>query len=189
MYKFLTQKVYLLKIRHNDCKYYLAEGYGGKSLEYWPVTVFYKKFISGNTMQAAIDFTDWYEVQLDKYATKSKSDGGMKNGSLYRLIEKRTGKNFDNSSKQERRKIIEERVTQRFNLLVDIQKNGYCPVKAEQIFAFKRDDLIYLKGGHHRAAALLALGEESIPDILVFPSQLVYNVFAYIRKIKQYGNF
>lgn len=177
------------KIRHNDSKYYVTEGYGGKSLENWPVTCFYGKFIEGDRVEAVNNYIEWYEFQLDKYASKPGKEGGMYQGSLYRLIEKRTGKNFSNSTKDEKRRCIKERVMQRFALLEDIQKNGYCLEKTEQIYSVKKNGFVYLKGGHHRAAALLALGEESVPEILVFPTQLVYNTFDKLRKLKRYANF
>lgn len=108
----------------------------------------------------------------------------MQYGSLYRLIEQETGKLFSEVSDQEKRKVISLRVKQRFSFLTRIVGEGYRPEKGEKIEAVRKGKNVYLKDGHHRAAALMALGEETLPNVFVFPHPIVYALYTLVRNIK-----
>lgn len=184
---FFLQDVPLADIRHNDLRSYCAEGFGGKPIDDWPVYRFFTMYREGNREEAVREFEDWYMDQLEKYAMVPKRDGGMCRGSLYSLIEKKCGVPFEKAEVSCRKTAIRERVLQRFGLLDTIQSHGYRAGEAERIDAFREKGLVYLTGGHHRAAILKALGEEKLPGVLVFPSRLVYNFFNLLRNIR-YGD-
>lgn len=172
------------QLRHNDLPAYVAAGYGGKELTEWPVYDFFLEYLSGDMGSATSAYESWYFEQLKDYADVPKSKGGMQFGSLYRLIEKETGKPFGEVTDLEKKKVISIRVRQRFALLARIVGEGYVPEKGDRIEAVKKGKYIYLKGGHHRAAALLALGEEVLPNVFVFPHPFVYALYTIARNLK-----
>jgi hypothetical protein len=120
------------------------------------------------------------------YSLIPKSSGGMQNGSLYGLVERKCGVKFNEASVDCKIAAIKERVGERFSLFDQIQNEGYQPEKSERIEAFRKGGLVYLCGGHHRAAILKVLGYDKLPNVLVFPNQFIYNVFRLIRNLK-YG--
>jgi hypothetical protein len=181
------QSVPFSKLRHSDLPCYVAEGYGGRPIEKWPVYTFFCQYVQGKKDLAQKNFEEWYTVQLQKYHKVAKKEGGMYKGSLYLLIEKRSGSAFEDANDEILRTAIHERVQQRFALIENIQNLGYNP-NSERIDGVKKNGYVYIHGGHHRAAALRALGEDALPAVLVFPNQLVYNLFNLLRNIK-YGYF
>lgn len=188
MHTFFLQIVPLTLVRHNDLPCYVAEGFGGKSIEEWPIYSFFIEYLNGDTEGARRKYESWYRDQLSKYATVSKKEGGMYLGSLYRLIEERSQKPFADTDEQCRGEVIRERVEQRFALLDTIQTEGYHVERAERIDAVRVGGLVYLRGGHHRAAALKALKYNELPGVLVFPNRCSYQLFNFLRTIR-YGNF
>ncbi len=184
MRTFFLQDIPLADIRHNDLPAYLAEGFGGKPIEEWPVYRFFTMYWEGNREEATREFVEWYRDQLGKYAMVPKRDGGMRRGSLYNLIEKRCGVPFEKTETSCREATIRERVSQRLGLLDTIQSRGYQAGEAERIDGFREKGFVYLTGGHHRAAILKVLGEEKLPGVLVFPNRLVYNFFTLLRNIR-----
>lgn len=188
MHKFFLQDVSLTHIRHNDLACYVAEGFGGKSIEKWPIYKFFSQYVNGDEKVAVQSYVDWYINQLNKYHNTPKQEGGMHRGSLFNLIEARCGTPFALVAEPCKREAIYERVMQRFQLLEVIRERGYKPEMAERIDAVRKNGSVYLCGGHHRAAILRVLGGEKLPGVLVFPNQLTYNLFCFLRNIK-YGNF
>ncbi len=185
--KKICQSVPFSKLRHSNLSSYVVEGYGGRSIDMWPVYTFFCQYARGEKELAQKNFEQWYKVQLQNYHKVAKSEGGMYKGSLYLLIEKRSGNIFENASDEVIRDTIRERVKQRFELLESIKNLGYDS-SSERIDGVKKNGYVYIYGGHHRAAALLALGNDELPAVLVFPNQLVYNLFCLLRNIK-YGYF
>lgn len=178
----------LTNIRHNDLLCYMKEGYGAQAIEAWPMYRFFSLYYSGEKEMAIQSFASWYEEQLLKYHNTPKSEGGMYKGSLYTLIENYCKVPFREVDPLCKARAIRERVTQRFHLFEVIQREGYRPERAERILAFKKKGLVYLEGGHHRAAILRVLGKDTLPSVLVFPNQFIYNLFRFLRNIK-HGNF
>lgn len=184
MLNFFTKNIPFYNIRHNDLPCYIDEGFGGCTIQKWPVHNFFLEYIQGDKIKAQKQYEEWYTQQLEKYSAVPKSLGGMFNGSLYRLIEKRSQKPFPEVSAETKQQIISERVVQRFALLESIQKCGYDIQRAERIDAVRKKGLVYLLGGHHRAAALLVLGERELPGVVVFPNLFVYKLFQLLRSFK-----
>ena len=175
-------------IRHNDLPCYVKEGYGAKSIEEWPMYTFFLSYHQGRKEQAIKDFVEWYDDQLAKYHATAKAEGGMYRGSLYTLIEKHCAVPFAEVDSVCKAEAVRERVLQRFHLYEVIQEEGYRPERAERILAFKKNGCVYLEGGHHRAAILRVLGKDTLPSVLVFPNQFIYNLVRFLRNIK-HGNF
>jgi len=184
MYQLFLKNVPLSSIRHNDLHCYVTEGFGAKPIEEWPFFSFFESYVSGERETAIQNFKDWYKDQLDKYHNVPKNKGGMLHGSLYSLLEEKCDKPFIEVDESCKDKVIYERVLQRFKLLEDIDKFGYKENNTERIDAFKKNGNVYLRGGHHRAAILLALNKKELPNVLVFPNELTYNLFHLLRTIK-----
>ena len=189
MYQYFLQNVPLSRIRHNDLSCYLKEGFGGSSVEAWPIHTFFKQYIAGEKEVAQENFEKWYKEQLGKYHSTPKAEGGMHKGSLYELIEKKCGTPFSEVKEDCKNVAIREKVLERLKLLEDIRQRGYKPAEAERIDAVQKKGFVYLQGGHHRAAALYALGWSELPAILVFPNQFVYNLFCFLRNNLSTKNF
>lgn len=187
MFTFFLQNVPLAHIRHNDLACYVVEGFGARPVEEWPVFNFFTQYLCGDKEAAIQNYVEWYTDQLSKYHNAPKKEGGMHKGSLYSLIETKCGTSFPLVDEVCKKAAIRERVEQRFQLLEAIREQGYKPEMAERIVAVKKNGHVYLRGGHHRVAVLQALGESELPSVLVFPNQLVYNLFYFLRNII-YGN-
>ena len=94
----------------------------------------------------------------------SKEDGGMRNGSLSKLIcalHKEAGINI-NCFKDAKHcfitKAIDLRVEHYFSLLNSIRKDGFDRSLRPPIKSVFKNGLYYLKGGHHRVSILYNLG-------------------------------
>jgi hypothetical protein len=182
--------VLLDDIRHNDSLCYVREGFGGRKIEHWPMYSFFCQYVSGNKGEAIANFSQWYRNQFEKYCKVSKRYGGMLNGSLYKLIQKRyrmeSGRRFKNPDDVKPAIIdmaILEKVTERMELVDDIMKNGYMINKNHPVVASLNNNNIIIENGHHRAAILKALGYESIPGILLFKSNAAYRVLGKFLRI------
>ena len=190
MVRIFTQDICFDVIRHDDKPCYVIEGFGGQPVEKWPIYRFYDQYLSGNRDVATMEYETWYLDQFTKYSHISKSSGGMKKGSLYKLIETLHHSRsimFDGNLKSADQKIIEEaireRVGYRFMLMESIMKEGYHPNRRDRIIGVKKNGSVFLKGGHHRTAILKALGYPNVPAVIVFPSNTLYLVMKRIRKI------
>ena len=190
MLRIFIQDIYYYAIRHDDKHCYVIEGFGGQPVEKWPIYRFYDQYFRGNRDAAAMEYETWYLDQFTKYSQISKSSGGMKKGSLYKLIETLHHSRsimFDGNLKSADQKIIEEaireRVGYRFMLMESIMKEGYHPNRRDRIIGVKKNGSVFLKGGHHRTAILKTLGYPKVPDVIVYPNDTLYLIMKRIRKI------
>jgi hypothetical protein len=109
----------------------------------------------------------------------SKNQGGMKNGSLDRLLE--VGKLSDDNFF----KTVNTRVMQRFQLLESIRTSGYKPNHDSPVKVIKGNkDQYKLFSGHHRVAILAVLEYDIVPNVYVFENNFMYLLFKCRRKIK-----
>lgn len=179
----LLRSVPIACLRHDDARAYRQEGFGGKPLEAWPVTGFFRQYLAGDQDGAREGFAAWYEDQLAKYASVPKSVGGMREGSLYRLVERRGRAPFAQVDPAIRKAAIYERVDARLAFLETIRREGYHSDPKDRIAAIRKGNSFYLLGGHHRAAALLALGAREVPEVFVFPNPLLYHAYHLTRAL------
>jgi hypothetical protein len=100
-----------------------------------------------------------------KYGEVPKSSGGLKGGSLDRLVQQNllSGISEAQSSRL--------RAQQRLDLLDSIRDNGYKPSLLDPIYGVRKVGSceLFLQGGHHRVAVLGVLGEfndRPIPSVL-----------------------
>jgi hypothetical protein len=170
-----AREVPLARILHNDRPVYVAEGYGGRAISHFPPYAFFRLHEDGRPEQASAAFGSWYREQFRKYAGVPKQVGGMRNGTLHRLLaevcrEAGTVLPADPAAVDDAllERAIVRRVAQRFELLSSIRRDGYDPGLGKPILAWRRGGDVVLTGGHHRAAALLALGREALPAVSVF---------------------
>ena len=190
MVRIFIQDICFDVIRHDDKHCYIIEGFGGQPVEKWPIYRFYDQYLTGNKDLATMEYETWYLDQFTKYSQISKSSGGMKKGSLYKLIETLHHSRsimFDGNLKSADQKIIEEaireRVGYRFMLMESIMKEGYKPNRRDRIIGVKKNGSVFLKGGHHRTAILKTLGYPKVPDVIVYPNDTLYLIMKRIRKI------
>ena len=184
MYKSFLKNVPLNHIRHNDLPCYVTEGFGARPIEEWPIYTFFQQYLLGETESAKQNFENWYKDQLNKYHSITKVEGGMYKGSLYSLVEKECKVSFSKVDESCKNAAIRTRVEQRFQLLEDMKEYGYSTTRTERIDVVRKNGSLYLTGGHHRVAALLALGEKELPNVLVFRNLFIYNLFNLLRSIK-----
>jgi hypothetical protein len=191
--RLLGKSIPCSRLRYDDLKYYIEEGYGGQPLERWPVYHFFRDYMSGHRVKAFNDFVHWYQEQFTRYYNVPKNLGGMYKGSLYRLIEQKyseRGLAFHGGpwTGEETlvKETIEERVKQRFRLVDEIVSSGYSDKSAEIITGVRKGEYVYLKRGHHRSAILALLDYPSIPNVLVFPSYSLYSLWKGIVRLQEW---
>jgi len=168
-------------LRHDDKKCHIEEGSGAKPVEQWSIYLFFKTYTEGRKEEAVKNFTNWYLQQYVKYSHIDKRYGGMFKGSLYNVIEKARGKNKpapDNASAEIENSAVLEAITifvrDRFKLLDSIRAIGYSTKDRVKIIGVRRKDHIIIRNGHHRVAALKALGFSQVPLIQVYPNTVSY---------------
>ncbi|MGE0396542.1 MAG: hypothetical protein AB7T06_07495 [Kofleriaceae bacterium] len=182
------REIPIASLRHNRRHVYLQEGYGGEAIQAFPPYQFFRRYASGDTEGARRAFVDWYGEQFRKYQGVSKGKGGMHNGSLYREVlaaHERVGITLPSKQPVFRDDLvslaIEQRVEQRLAFFVGVKERGYQPVATNPVFGIRQsDDTIELLGGHHRAAALLALGHDVLPCVTVLTPR-TREVFSRLR--------
>jgi hypothetical protein len=161
-------------LRHDDKPVHRAEGYGGEPIEEFPPFRFYRLREVGRVGEAYDRYREWYREQFDRYRYMEKGVGGMKHGSLYRLVvalhEREQGP-LTGSRPSFRDDLIDraiqQRVEERFQLLNSIKQRGYERAPGDPVVGVARDGHVYLSSGHHRAAALRAIERRIVPDVLV----------------------
>jgi len=176
------------QLRHDDKQAHVAEGYGGRPIELFPPFQFFALHESGRADEARAQFHAWYRRQFDKYSGVGKDAGGMRNGSLYRLVvaeHARLGIELAPGQPAFRTDIVDEairaRVEQRFEFLRSIKERGYDRSRTDPVIGIARGaDTVHLTGGHHRAAALKALGQPVLPGVVVL-SPVARYVFRKLR--------
>jgi len=104
----------------------------------------------------------------------------MRGGTLYRLVAAlcaEDGAAFDGDvdavPEATLARAIERRVGERLGLLESIRAHGYQLSRATPVLALRRGDAVFLTGGQHRAAALRALGRDTMPQLSVFRPALL----------------
>jgi hypothetical protein len=175
--RFRREHVPLSILRHSDRPAYVSEGYGGRPLEDWPVVRFFRMYAQGQRILAFEAFAKWYVDQFERYCNVSKNAGGMNQGSLFRLTQElhvAHEQPFDPRHQQIDRQLLERavqlRVTQRFQFLELIVRSGFRnELNTSPIIGVRRGGTVVLEGGHHRAGALITLGEKTLPELFVIP--------------------
>ena len=163
---------------HDDKEVYVKEGHGGKAVWEWPIYHFFQHYYSGEKVEARKQFADWYIDQYKKYGNVKSSEGGMKGGSLDRIVQKKGLKS------NEIYLAIQERVSQRFDLFDNIDLNGYNPNLIDPVKVYKINSNQYiLFGGHHRVACLAVLNYKEVPGVILFNNELSYLWFRFQRKL------
>lgn len=171
------------KIIHANKPAYVFEERAGKSIYHWPVYQFFKLYHSGEIDDAKSFFLKWYIDQYSKYAEIDKSKGGMKGGSLDRLVKKLPSQIVKENFLE---KVILERVQQRFELFESIRSTGYIPNNDFPVKTIRtHNDKFKLLSGHHRTAILAALGYNSVPNVYVFANDIMLFGYRIESKIKQ----
>lgn len=192
---FLKRDVLIAHLRIDDRESYVSQGFGKMPIQSWPVFRFFTSYVQGSTTQARSDYEAWYREQFSTYATEPKKLGGMKGGSLYRLVEEyhtNANETFDLESEQYASTLVElairERVKQRFTLLESIHSQGFAQDNSRDpiIGTYYRHGII-LRGGHHRVAALAALGHQRIPLMYVYPFKWMVQPAKIVRKYLELG--
>jgi hypothetical protein len=167
--KLFLRTISISSIRCGKKKVAIEEGWGGKTIEHFPPYGFYRMFIEGNKAQAIEAMEKWYFTRFmeERLYAVSKVDGGMENGSLYRLVAKthqdkaiELKQDFSNANESLIRQAIKIRVLERFALLESIQ----CGYKHmwDCITLRREGDHFVLINGHHRVAALAVCGHSSV---------------------------
>jgi hypothetical protein len=165
-------------LRHDDRPVFVAEGYGGRAIEHFPPYRFYGLVAQGQRGDAAHHFAAWYHDQFQKYALVPKKLGGMRGGTLYRLVAAvcaEAGVPFEGDASRAEGPLglaIARRVEQRIALFEDIAANGYRPERTTPVLGVGRGALVYLTGGQHRAAALAVVGAKAMPVSVFGPDAL-----------------
>lgn len=186
------------RIRHSEAMCYVQEGHGGRGVETWPIYRFFCEYIKEGPELAKAHFVEWYLDQFIKYRDVPKRLGGMRGGSLARTVNAMMdGNDGDNAfcanssggnpaavkNDNTLHEAIAARVMQRFELLESIRNRGYVPAQSDPVLGIESGEYVYLLGGHHRVAALRALGWTYVPSVLVFKSWFHYRTWFWYRVV------
>lgn len=183
--------VLLSNVVHDDKPVYKDAGYGAQPIPKWPFYEFIKLYTKGFQNQCVDKWSVWLFGQFSKYKLIPKRKGGMFQGSVHRFAAE--------ESKIETLKAIkfpdllnskdilygaQKLINQRLKMVESIRVNGYIPKKGEKILALKKNNKIVLKGGHHRAATLKALGYKKLPEVLIVP-KCIWRIRKCVRLISK----
>jgi hypothetical protein len=174
----LEREVPIGDLRHDDRPVFVAEGYGGRPIEHFPPYRFYGLVAEGRREEAAHRFAAWYTEQFHKYAQVPKKLGGMRGGTLYRLVAavcEEAGVPFEGDASRAEHPLAEaiaRRVDQRIALFADLAANGWVRERTTPILGIRRGALVFLTGGQHRLAALAVLGRPTMPVSVFGPATL-----------------
>lgn len=167
--------VALAAARCNDKPIARQQGFGGQPIESFPVTGFFRLYLE-HPEAADAAFRDWYrEWFVARQAWRHpKSEGGLAKGSLQRAVEaahlRRHGSVLSSPQAAEDdvvEEAIADRVRHYFAVLESIRDTGFDAERKPPILALQSGDLYFLRNGHHRCAALAALGHPSVPLTVV----------------------
>ncbi len=170
----------------------IKEAWAGKHIEYFPPYDFFRTYLSGKKDQAKKDMERWYYNRLieDNLCIVPKKQGGMLNGSLFRIvaeIHKQKGINLKtNLCNGEYTLImqgIRETVERRFKLVDSILHCDYQNT-GNPIYLKRTGNRYILINGHHRVAALAACGHSSVMAVTSRPIALKITV-KIIKKLRR----
>ena len=79
------QEIPIDKVRNEIREVSVKEGWGGKTIEHFPPSSFFRMYLDGNQAEAKQGMEDWY---FDRFINKkfylcAKRKGGMAGGSLF----------------------------------------------------------------------------------------------------------
>lgn len=165
--------VQLTKILHDDKYLYVSEGYGGKNIEHWPFFLFILQYLNGEEEKAKALWVEWLIDQYTKYGSLEKKLGGMNGGSVQvYALEFAKCSSSSSLSDADIRHGAHVLVERRFEMIRSIRNEGFNTKKSGRLTALgvvRNKEIHYvLKGGHHRAATLFALGYTTLPNVRVF---------------------
>ncbi len=164
----------LSNLMHDDSKAYLLEKYGARPIEEWPFYGFIQDYLAGNAHDARDRWVEWLVVQFGRYMYWRKKHGGMLGGSVHRFAQEFAS--CENECLSDPGMISPEHVQKGAGMLVDrrlilvdsIFSDGYRPELGDRVVGVRRGrGGVMLKGGHHRAATLKALGYQELPGVEV----------------------
>ena len=184
----------LEEVLHNDLEAYVTSGYGGKAISEWPFYGFISMWIGGRAAEAENLWVDWLLSEFDYYGSVRKSRGGMYQGSVHRYAINYSGGDNCNlkwckpdaldrtALYHGAHKLVERRVQ-----MVDSIKNyGWKEMLSDSICAVEvRPGRYVLKGGHHRAATLYALGYRVLPNVYVY-SGFGWELLGWMKAVKRF---
>ncbi len=167
------------------------EGWGGKSIHYFPPYIFYSLYQDGKRDHAHELMLEWYynRFMKNKLYSVSKRIGGMKNGSLFRLVRTMHRASgiilCDDLSNADTNLILEgirTRVKERFQLFEAIQGKQYDD--SINFISLKKDkDHFSIVDGHHRIAAFALCGYSAVSGVLINNSaKFLLRVYSIVRK-------
>jgi hypothetical protein len=183
--------VAIVRLRHDSRHVHLQEGYGGQPIERFPPYEFFRHYTFGDVDGAKAAFRAWYVEQFRKYQGVSKAKGGLHNGSLYRkvvAVHQRAGVVLAAKQPVFQQDLVEraidQRVEERFAFFASVKDRGYKPEASDPVFGVLHDDdTVHLMHGHHRAAAVLALGNETLSRVTVLTPRTLA-VFSRLRLVR-----
>jgi len=147
----------------------IEEGWGGQPIDRFPPCGYYRMFNDGNEKKAVAAMQNWYHERfvVRRLHNVAKANGGMHNGSLYRLIERlhyangiELEANLSNVTESLMQEAIEIKVQERIEIFKSIRLQGYSS-GWNYISARKQGPHYILIDGHHRVAALDVCGSHS----------------------------
>ena len=179
--------VELSKLLHNDKSLYVLEGYGGKQINQWPFFYFIRQFFDGNEDKAKELWVNWLTDQYLKYGSFEKNIGGMHGGSVQNYALGSSGCNSPSSlTHADIKRGALALVERRISMMQSIRDEGFNVKKNGRVIALKvmRNKKVHyvLKGGHHRAATLLALEYTTFPNMLIL-TPVTYKALHFGRKV------
>lgn len=181
-------------VLHNDLEAYVSSGYGGAAISEWPFYRFISMYISGSAAEAEKLWVDWLLREFDDYGSVSKSRGGMYQGSVHRYAtDYFNGDNCNlgwcNPDSLNRNALLHGArvlVKRRFQMVESIKNDGWKGDLSDRICAVRASQGRYvLKGGHHRAATLYALGYSVLPTVYVY-SRLGWRLLGWVKAVKKF---
>ena len=184
----------LKQVLHNDLEAYVSSGYGGKPIAEWPFYRFISMWIGGRAAEAENLWVDWLLGEFARYGSVSKRRGGMYQGSVHRnACNYSDGDNvvltWCNPQALDRTALChgaQELVERRIQMIDSMKNNGWKGDLSDRICAVRASQGRYvLKGGHHRAATLYALGYSVLPTVYVY-SRLGWRLLGWVKAVKKF---
>lgn len=150
---------------------YAGQPFAGGPLASFPMVVIFQTYEKDRDRAFEL-FGAWMrEWLLERDGWKTpKTEGGMQNGSMCRLIEelhRRDNRGALAGIDQAGDAVIDEAIRLRaehyFAVFGSIKTRGFDATLQPPITSIMREDRRMIKNGHHRAAALLVLGYNEVP--------------------------